>query len=251
VEEAVKELSPQGRHMVRALRSEQLSAEDRARLRARVLRTAAAASVAAAATVTTAKASGSALSGAAATQASAVSVAAASAPLAKAAGVGLMWKLGVASALMVASVPATQTLLTTHDAKPRVAEHAARAHHAPVKRVAQHVPVAEPAPVVSPLPVSTPEPLVPAPALAVVEPAFEPAPLPAARPKKPAVAQASSLVAESALLEQALQAARDGDPVRARRVLALHALSYPDGLLAPERERVRARLEAESTAPSP
>jgi TolA-binding protein len=242
----VNELTPQGQRMVKALRSERMSAEERARLRARVLRTAAAGSMAAAATATTAKASG-ALSGAAASPAAAVG--AASGPLAKAVSAGLLWKVGVVSALVVASVPVTQSMLVPREQASRSTEHAPRAQRAPaptVQRVREPTATAPVAQRVAPAPVSSP------PRVITVEAA--PAPpsphVPLAKPKH--VEASSSLNAESALIEQALEAVRDGDRERARRVLSQHASSYPQGLLAPERERVRARLEAESAvSPAP
>jgi hypothetical protein len=71
-----------------------------------------------------------------------------------------------------------------------------------------------------------------------------------ARPTDERSAAPSTLAAESALIERALAALRDGDTAAAEEALARHALLYPQGALAPERERTRTRLHDELDASS-
>jgi hypothetical protein len=273
-------LSPDGQRMVQALRSERMSPDERARLRARVLGSAAAAAtLAAAGTAASQAGAGAVASAAGATQTATLGTAAAAAVAApvsvgaKVAGAGLLWKLGVASALVVASVPVTQSLVQTRAPAARTVQHEpaarnprlrapARAHEGAAEPTVSQV---EPAGLVEAARPTEPRaaltelaPVEPAPPPADVERA--PARAPAARalaPTKPRVsvaapveaslaepaAPASSLRAESELLEQALEAERDGQLEQARAALERHALRYPHGLLAPERERVRARLK--------
>jgi TolA-binding protein len=254
-------LSPEGQRMVQALRSEAMSPDERARLRARVLGSAAAAAtLVAASTAASAQAGASAAAGAVGatqTAAATVTATAVAAPVsfgAKVAGVSLAWKLGVASAL-VAAVPVTHSLVQTREEASRVEQHepARRTiarERAPRRFVAPDpavfVPRIEPPPVEAPqlaavVEAASVQPVVAAPA---VKPRAEPPvsePVAASQSGRPGLS-ASTLRAESALLEQALEAERDGQLELARQALERHARTYPNGLLAPERERVRARL---------
>jgi TolA-binding protein len=58
-----------------------------------------------------------------------------------------------------------------------------------------------------------------------------------------------TLRAETALLEQALAALKHGDLAAARRELARHAAQFPNGHLAPERERALARIREKERTP--
>jgi hypothetical protein len=58
-----------------------------------------------------------------------------------------------------------------------------------------------------------------------------------------------TLRAETALMEQALAAMKRGDLVTARRALAEHTLEFPNGHLAPERERALARIREKERTP--
>jgi hypothetical protein len=120
-----------------------------------------------------------------------------------------------------------------------------------------------------------PRPVAPRPAPAFVEPAIvptEPSPPPAApldeaapaapaartRPARvaprpePAPAdddERSTLRAEIALLDRAIAARERGALDEARAILAQHAARFPDGVLAPERERLLAELARGASAP--
>jgi hypothetical protein len=56
------------------------------------------------------------------------------------------------------------------------------------------------------------------------------------------VARSSTLEAETALIERALRAARLGDNDSALRWLSEHQYHYPNGALAPERQRALDQL---------
>jgi hypothetical protein len=58
-----------------------------------------------------------------------------------------------------------------------------------------------------------------------------------------------TLRAETALMEHALAALQRGDVTTARRGFAAHAARYPNGHLAPERERALARMLGKETQP--
>jgi len=57
-----------------------------------------------------------------------------------------------------------------------------------------------------------------------------------------------TLRAETTLMEQALGALKRGDLATAKQKLAEHAQSFPDGHLAPERERALARIREKETS---
>ncbi|HEV8547546.1 MAG TPA: hypothetical protein VGQ57_00940 [Polyangiaceae bacterium] len=63
----------------------------------------------------------------------------------------------------------------------------------------------------------------------------------------PEVVDEGTLRAETALVEQALAAMKRGDLATARRELATHAQKFPNGHLAPERERALARMREKET----
>ena len=70
----------------------------------------------------------------------------------------------------------------------------------------------------------------------------------AAFPEAPAASEdEGTLRAETAVMERALAAVKQGDLGTARRELALHAAQFPNGHLAPERDRALARIREKTT----
>lgn len=67
-------------------------------------------------------------------------------------------------------------------------------------------------------------------------------------PIAPAVEDEGTLRAETALMEQALGAIKHGDWVTAKQKLAEHARTFPNGHLAPERERALERMREKETS---
>jgi outer membrane biosynthesis protein TonB len=65
----------------------------------------------------------------------------------------------------------------------------------------------------------------------------------------PAPVDEGTLRAETALMEHALAALQRGDVTTARRGLAAHAAQYPNGHLAPERQRALERMLEKETKP--
>jgi len=67
--------------------------------------------------------------------------------------------------------------------------------------------------------------------------------VPGAAASDAAVARNSGLEAETRLIEQALRAARAGERDQALAWLSEHQRRYPNGKLAPERQRALDRLQ--------
>ena len=265
-------LSPDARRLVQALRQERTSEHERARLRARVLRSAAVgagasaglASTGLAATAQAGNASGGGASVAAIAHGKSALAAVLTASPATLGGKLAALGLGVkVSALAVLAVAAPVLYSASSSREPDAsARHSKVAEHAPAPVVWPRSSLALPVPASTheraPEPLAERLPPAPVPAIAAAsEPAssFEPPRrtpalrLPApARPEPPA--QASTIAAESALIERALAALRDGALAQAHEALARHAARYPDGVLAPERERTRKRLQGQLGAHS-
>lgn len=110
-------------------------------------------------------------------------------------------------------------------------------------QIVEHEPSPSPPPSAASVPAPTPVPVVASPSVEA-PPQPEPAPPPAPKqrrtrskpqPDAPVTTSASSLEAETALLERARSLLRAGKPDAALRVLDEHAAAHPSGLLASER----------------
>ena len=121
-------------------------------------------------------------------------------------------------------------------------EAAARAPEPQLARVPESVPRAMPEPV---------QPTAPEPQRSRVASSSPAAPQRArvaaseltATPAPPEAVRSSTLEAETALIERALRAARAGDAEGARNWLSEHQRRYPNGSLAPERQRALEQLQ--------
>ena len=265
-------LSPDARRLVYALRDERLSADERARLRARVLG-GGAALVSTTLAATSASAASATPASAAAVVAVHGKVAAASAaglgsavPAAvgtKVLATGLVLKLGAPLVLALAAVPlvrlssqpsrAPAAVVDSQIAEP--AHRAARQQgkfecsEAVAALEIQDLPTADDtAATVPTLAENAPPTAAPLHAAVRADTGRTLRPRGAARavrsmPEPPT--QLSTLAAESLLIERALSALRDGDLTLAEHTLTHHAVSYPNGALAPERERTLLRLQRE------
>lgn len=221
-------------HFTRALKLDLPSAKDEARVRAKLV----SAGVLAGASVVVPGAAAAATTGGGGF-------------MAKLAALPLALKVGASVvAVSAAAVPVVTAVSSDAErapSKPRAAEAALVAVPPARPTESSASPQAEPvvaAPEVAADP-GTPAVTVPTRRAATARTSSAPAPLvPAVGAFPPVEAKPvdeGTLRAETALMERALAALKQGDLVTARRELALHAAKFPDGHLKPERERALER----------
>lgn len=105
----------------------------------------------------------------------------------------------------------------------------------------ERVPIATPAPIAATQPASTSASPSPG-AVAAFEPAPSPLPSPAPSDASAAKQRATTLAAETALLDRAFAELSAGHRDAAAALIDEHARRFPNGLLRQERERARSRL---------